>query len=317
MTIDLAAHLRPTPPRIASLLVPLDGSMLAEVTLPIVLSLATHLHASITLLHVLERDAPAEVHGDPHLRRADDAAAYLAAVAGRLRQEGGAELTVETHVHENREHDVARSIIDHAAELDIDLIVLANHGRGGWRTLLAGTIAQKVVRQGDRPVFMVPARERVAPGPYECRSIAVALSGEAEAEVAIAPTAALALAFAAPVHLVSAVPTLSTLTGERTAVAAFTPGSTRAALDLEEAATRTYLHAIARAFGDLGIFADATVVRGTPATEILAAADRQDAQLLVLATHGRTGISAIWTGSVGTQMLGRATRPLLLVRSPD
>lgn len=299
------------------MLVPLDGSTLAEVTIPVALSLATRLHASITLLHVLERDAPAEVHGDPHLTRADDAAAYLKAIADRLQAGAGPEVIVQSHVHENPEHDVARSIIDHAAELGIDLIVLANHGRGGWRELLVGTIAQKVVRQGDRPVFMVPAREHVAPAPYTCQSIAVALSGEAEAEVAIAPTAALALAFAAPVHLISAVPTLSTLTGDRTAVAAFTPGSTRAALDLEEADTRTYLQAIARSLGELGIFADATVVRGTPATEILAAADHQGAQLLVLATHGRSGISAIWTGSVGTRVLGRATRPLLLVRSPD
>lgn len=307
----------PTPPRLASLLVPLDGSSLAEATIPVALSLATHLRASITLLHVLEQDAPAEVHGDPHLTRADEAAAYLDAIATRVRAVTGVGIVVESHVHENREHDVARSIIDHAAELGVDLIVLANHGRGGWREMFVGSIAQKVVRQGARPVFMVPARERVAPEPYACRSIAVALSGETEAEVAIAPTAAIALAFAAPVHLISAVPTLSTLTGERTAVAAFTPGSTRAALDMEEADTRAYLQAIARSFGELGIFADATVVRGTPATEILAAADQQDAQLLVLATHGRSGISAIWTGSVGTRVLGRATRPLLLVRSPD
>lgn len=310
-----AAH--PTPPRIRSLLVPLDGSTLAEAAIPIALALAVRLRAGITLLHVLEHDAPAEVHGDPHLRRADAAAAYLEAIAARLRDEAGPGVPVDPHVHDNPEHDVARSIIQHAEEFANDLIVLANHGRGGWRELLVGTIAQKVVRQGDRPVFMVPAREHAAPTPYECRSIAVALSGEAEAEVAIAPTAALALAFGAPVHLISAVPTLSTLTGERTAVAAFTPGSTRAALDLEEAETRAYLQSVARAYGELGIFADATVVRGTPATEILAAADRQDAQLLVLATHGRSGISAIWTGSVGTKVLGRATRPLLLVRSPD
>lgn len=310
------ASARPEPPRIASLLVPLDGSSLAEATLPVALSLATNLHASITLLHVLEADAPAEVHGDPHLTRADDAAAYLHAIAARLRVAAGG-LVIASHVHENREHDVARSIIAHAAELNVDLIVLANHGRGGWRELLVGSIAQKVVRQGEQPVFMVPARERSAPEPYRCRSIAVALSGQAEAEVAIAPTAALALAFAAPVHLISAVPTLTTLTGERTAVAAFTPGSTRAALDLEEADTRAYLLNVARSLGTLGIFADATVVRGEPAGEILAAADHQDAQLLVLATHGRSGIGAIWTGSVGTKVLGRSTRPLLLVRAPD
>lgn len=292
---------------------PLDGSTLAEATIPVAEALALHLEASITLLHVLEHDAPSEIHGDSHLTRPDEAAAYLERIAARLRDAG---VQVEAHVHDNPEHDVARSIIQHSEELTNDLIVLANHGHGGWRELLVGTIAQKVVRQGERPVFMVPARERAEHPPYECRSIAVALSGEAEAEVAIAPTAALALAFAAPVHLISAVPTLSTLTGERTAVAAFTPGSTRAALDLEEADTRAYLQTVAHAFGELGIFADATVVRGTTATEILAAADRQDAQLLVLATHGRSGISAIWTGSVGTKMLGRATRPLLLVRSP-
>jgi nucleotide-binding universal stress UspA family protein len=83
--------LRPLP--IRHVLAPLDGSNLAEAVLPIARGLATSLGATITLLHVIEHDAPETIHGEPHLMTAADAEAYLGRVAEELRA-GGA--TVET-----------------------------------------------------------------------------------------------------------------------------------------------------------------------------------------------------------------------------
>ncbi len=60
------------------LLVPLDGSKLAESALPVAAWLAKTLKAPITLLHVIEQDAPEEVHRDRHLTNSDEAEAYLA-----------------------------------------------------------------------------------------------------------------------------------------------------------------------------------------------------------------------------------------------
>ena len=70
-------------PMFKHLLVPLDGSHLAEAALPAAAYLAEHLGASITLIHIIERDVSGEIHGDHHLTTPDEAHAYLEAVAGR------------------------------------------------------------------------------------------------------------------------------------------------------------------------------------------------------------------------------------------
>ena len=68
---------------IKRILVPLDGSRLGESALPIATRIAGRMTASITLLHVIEKGAPAEGHGERPLRAVDEAQAYLDEIAGR------------------------------------------------------------------------------------------------------------------------------------------------------------------------------------------------------------------------------------------
>ncbi len=63
------------------ILVPLDGSKLAEAALPAAVSLAQTFKAPVTLLHIIEQDAPEEIHRDRHLTEAREAEAYLAEIA--------------------------------------------------------------------------------------------------------------------------------------------------------------------------------------------------------------------------------------------
>ena len=63
---------------------------------------------------------------------------------------------VKTHVHKQPTTDVARSIVEHASlEMHADLIVTCTHGNGGVGRLLFGSIAQRVVAQGQLPVLLV------------------------------------------------------------------------------------------------------------------------------------------------------------------
>ena len=70
------------------ILVPLDGSRLAEYAMGAAASLAARFHARLLLLHVLERGAPATVHGDRHLTGVEEAEAYLREVAARWSGDG-------------------------------------------------------------------------------------------------------------------------------------------------------------------------------------------------------------------------------------
>ena len=69
-----------------NILVPLDGSSLAEVILPAARSLGGHLGARVTLLHVVEPSAPATIHGERHLGAAEEARDYLKKIARQFEE---------------------------------------------------------------------------------------------------------------------------------------------------------------------------------------------------------------------------------------
>jgi nucleotide-binding universal stress UspA family protein len=257
---------------------------------------------------VLEHDAPQSVHGDPHLTTEADAIDYLMAVSERFSGE------VELHVHPNPEHDVARSIAAHAVEFRTDLILIANHGRGGLRERIFGSIAQQVIRRGVAPVLLVPVSgPEVVAQPFDCRTMGVLVNGTAEAETALPGAARLARGLGAAIQLILAVPTAGTLPGDRAAAATLVPGTTRALLDLEADQLAGYASAVVRMLSAAGIPAEASIVRGDPAAAALAEAERLQVDLLAFATHAQSGITGLWNASFGSKVLSRYTRPLLLM----
>lgn len=297
------------------LLVPLDGSQMAESALPIVARLAAAWDAEVLLLHVLERAAPASVHGERHLTRVEDAHAYLDAQAERLREAG---IRVTGHAHEVPEGNVARSIVEHAAQEHAELIVLCTHGRGSVREILFGTIAQQVLRRGATPVLLTrqPERDR-APVAFEPRTILVPLDATAEAEAALGPAAWLARRLGACLRLVMVVATPSTMHGERAATATLLPRASQALLELEQEEAHRYLDALAARLAGADLPVSVEVRRGETAPALASEAASPGVGLVVAATHGRGGLQAIWAGSVTAGLLARTRAPVLLLRSVD
>lgn len=304
---------------IRRILVPLDGSRLAEYVLPAAVSLARRLGARLTLLHVMERDAPSSVHGERHLTEIAESDRYLADLAARCRASG---VDTETHVHPNPEGNVAQSIVAHAGDLDANLVILATHGQGGARRVLFGSVAQQVLRRGNRPVLLIRPPEPRLEAPLDeeqlaLRRVLVPLDGTPAAEAALPFAATLARAYGAEVVLLRIVPTLATIAGERASAAKLVPTAAAASLDYEEGEARRYLQAIADRLRAAGIGVSWTVGRGDPAQGVLGQAAASGAELLIMATHGRTGLSAVFSGSVASKVVGRYARPILLVQAPD
>ena len=295
---------------LSHLLVPLDGSRLAEAALPAAAALAERLDARVTLLHVVERDPPREVHGEPHLGTAAEACGCLDEVAGRA---FAAVAPVIRHVHEGAPDAVAASIVTHAGELTPDLIVMCTHGRGGLQRVLFGSIAQQVIRRGRTPVLLVrPTADGGAP-PFALRRMVVPLDGNPEHAVALPLAAALARAFGATLHLTAVVPTRATLAGEQAAAGQLLPGATAEMLEVQRDEVEAYLVAAAGLLAAEGLAVESEVGRGDPATVIHEIAVRTGADLVVLASHGRVGLEAFLAGSVASTVVRQATTPLLVV----
>jgi nucleotide-binding universal stress UspA family protein len=84
-----------------------------------------------------------------------------------------------------------------------------------------------------------------------------------------------------------------------------------------EEEAESYLTALAAEFGRRGIEAKACVEHGPVVRAILDAAEREEADLIAMASHGRTGLSQVFYGSVAAGVLHRVDRPLLVIRSHD
>jgi nucleotide-binding universal stress UspA family protein len=294
------------------LLVPLDGSSMAESALPAAAQLASRTGAQLTLVHVVEKNAPSEVHSDRHLVGASEAGAYLAEVARRPLLAG---LRVVTHVHEVEVSDVARSISEHAAELAPDLVVMSTHGKGSARRMFFGAIAQQVIGHGDTPVLLLRPAEDGPGGGQELRlrTILVPIDGDPAHERALPVAEELARSFTCRLDLLMVVPTVAALGGLQAAASMLLPNAMRAKLEMDSAGAYEHVEEQARAISARGVRATSATSRGDPARAIVSAARRLSSDLVVMGTHGRAGTDAFWEGSVAARVVSRARVPLLLV----
>jgi nucleotide-binding universal stress UspA family protein len=293
-----------------TLLVPLDGSPAAESVLSVAVTLARRLPASVTLLHVIEREAPARVHGETHLTDEPAAVTYLAGIANRLAAEG---IPVSWHVHLVPVGDIPLSIAAHAAEHDADLILLSAHGSGDPRSWLTGAVAQGVIRHAAPPVLLLRA-DRTRGATFDPAEITVAIDPARQGEAALPMALLLARALEVPVRLLTVVPTPDTIPGDQAAAARLIPSGAAVALDLEAGAAADYLAALTARrtalAGDVSVVPE--IARGDPA-QVIASRARAQRNILALATHGRVGLDALWSGSIGSRLIARGDGPFLLV----
>jgi nucleotide-binding universal stress UspA family protein len=295
------------------LLVPLDGSDSAERALPYAVRLAHARQGGITLVQVALAEATMSVEGmdwgSYQQQAVDDAERYLRAVAATLRDH----VPVETLVVPNG--SPALQILDQVRQLDADGIIMATHGRTGLAHLLFGSAAEAVLAESRVPVFLVHARPgKPVESPFDplAGRVMVPLDGSMFAEAALE----LAFDFLGPggeLMLVTVVqPPDHVLRDDH--------GRALAYLDQQaEAHTREgrcYLEDVARRFRqkypDTRVSVDVRMEE--PSTGIIAAAAERAIDLVVMATHGRTGLRRDIVGSVAGDVLRKGSAPLLLVR---
>lgn len=146
------------------ILVPLDGSRLAESALEPAGELASHLGAELLLVRVLESIDYVKPHGDScevcrsARARGEEpdiepvrARKYVDAIVARLRS-AGAEAHAEVHIG-----DARATIVKAARTHEVDLIAMATHGHGGLSRLVLGSVATDTLRQATAPVLLVRA----------------------------------------------------------------------------------------------------------------------------------------------------------------
>ncbi len=144
------------------ILLPLDGSDLAERALPHAQGLARSFGATLHLLHVISRGeelaarpiSPSDEYREMTRETIEAQNArsreYLEGLAKPLRESG---VSVETDI---RHGSVDQKIVEYARESEIDLITMSTHGHGGIRHLMLGSITDRVLHSSHVPVLVLP-----------------------------------------------------------------------------------------------------------------------------------------------------------------
>jgi nucleotide-binding universal stress UspA family protein len=288
------------------ILVPLDGSRLSEAALPAAETIRKAFGSSVTLIHVLETGAPSEAHGEKHLRGEAEAEAYLAETARRFFPP---EARVERHVHAGGITDVPLSLSEHSRELHQDLIIMCVHGGGSLERVVAGSLAERIMSRQTVPVLLV--RPGATPVPF--RRVLVALDGTPAHEQGLPVAAELARAGEVRVLLVTIVPTMLTLMGEKRVTGLFLPAATSELLSMTEGSAEVYLATCAERISSTGASVETAVRRGNPARQIPRIARESGTDLIILGTHGKAGSKAFWAGSMAHRISWRTHIPLLLI----
>lgn len=267
------------------ILVPLDGSERAERALPYAEVLAAP-GCELILLEV----GPAE-----------DEFGVLARHAGSCAQ-------LETAIG-----DPAEQILQVARELGVGLIVMTTHGRGALGRWAFGSVADTVTRMAPVPVMVIRPRDDDAGAIPVMRRVVVPLDGSPLAERALPTAQALAQQLNAPVHLITAIDLTSLLPVELIPTVAFDASLYAETAAKLQADAETWLARAAEQLQRVGVTATWEVLSGSPFLVISDAVTPGD--VLVLASHGRSGAKRWLLGSVTEKLIREAPVPVVLVPS--
>ena len=272
------------------ILVPTDGSPLAERAFPLAERIAASQGASLIVARVMPPmtwlgydptiSSMAETYQQFFDAMDDECQRYLANVAERFR---GAGLTVETELV----HGIpGAALVDLEAKFVPDLVVMGSHGRSGLARFALGSVADLTVREGTAPVLIVRSH---APALSGLERALVPLDGSALAESALPMVQAMAVKPIDEVRLLRVVD-----------------------IERDRAEADDYLERIADRLRAYGLKVTKSVTLGPPAEAIARIAPSHD--LVILGTHGRGGFDRLRHGSVATAAIRTLTTPTLLVR---
>ena len=279
------------------IMIPLDGSKAAEISLPYAVALAGAPYCQITLVSVSASDAS-------HLYET-----YLKSVATQLRRQlnhwGNKKCEVRSEVLIG---NPAGEIVRFAREGKIGLILMASYGSSGDAPWILGNIATKVLRATDRPVLLVktPVSKSALESRALVRKVLVPLDGSETGQSALCYAEKLATDMGAEIILIEVYEPVGTVgaSGMRD------DGAVTKALT-------TYLDSVAKPIEEQGVKISSVVVFGDAAHQIMKYAEENDVDLIAVSSHGRSGVGRWVFGSVTEKILHTRGISVLVVRASE
>lgn len=303
-------------PDIKTVLVPLDGSALAESVLPYVKEICRAFKATAYLISIADPGLDDAIAARPDTTQLikqmeTHADSYLKKMSSDLGSNG---ITVQTIVKAGNAGEV---VVNAANEINASLIAMSTHGRSGVSRMVYGSVADRVLHDArNTPIFLVrPPEDRSLPF-NRLQNIVIPLDGSRLGEEALPYAVALAQKMNLTMHLVQVVNTTKLSAWGDSSYAGTIGGVPSGDLitSLEEAA-KEYIAGVAARLESAKLKVVQKVIIGSPTWQIVSYADKLENSFVTMTTHGRTGLRRTLIGSVADGILRESGDPVLMIPS--
>ena len=293
------------------ILIPVNDSSGSQRAAHIGLEFAKRLGARVVLTNALI-DFSTEDEGNRSLAPSSDLAQTLG-------------VQFEKRFSEGRKTSVADGILETCQETVCDLIIMGTHGREGIEQLLLGSVAESVSRKANVPVMLIcdPQDSKLGTqNPPRFERILVAIDGSLQSQQALTTANNLGAKLGASLEVLHVIPDIPLMAG-------YTGFEFAPMIDYDpyekdlEAQSKAIIAGALKQLETLAITVGEVRSSSVPAKGsrlgdvIVQTASEHNADLIVIGTHGRSGLDRLLLGSVAQWVAHRSQTPVLLVRTPE
>ena len=283
------------------LLLATDGSEFSEGAIREAIRMARRCSSKLTIISVIETNPEFESMAPSVLeKREKEIRSHLEAVQARAKKEG---VVCEITLHEGE--DSYKYIVDEAVKQKSSMIIMGRRGKKGFRRLVMGSTTSWTIGHAPCSILVVPRAAQV-----EFRSVVVATDGSKYSAAAASEAIGIAKRNNARLTAIAVVPAelatpadidFATIAREKLA-------------DQEMQAAEKNAKAVKEAAQKAGVDAQAFVMSGKPADAVMEIAKDQKADLVVVGSHGRTGLDRLLMGSVAERVIVLASCAVLVAK---
>jgi len=269
--------------RLEKLLLPTDGSKFSEGAIREAISLAKNCSSKLFAISVVEMNPEFEALAPGLVEKTEkEIRGHLESVKLMASKEG---VECDIIVHEGEE--AFQYIVDEAARKKVEMIIMGRRGRTGLKRLMMGSVTAKVIGYSPCKVLVIPEAAKVS-----FNSILIATDGSKYGHAAALEAVSIAKRCGSDLLALSVV-----------------------TKDKDLPAAKKSVEKISQIAEKEGLKAKTLTPRGTPYNVIVETAEKKNADVIVVGSHGRTGLERLLMGSVTERVIGHANCAVLVVKA--
>jgi nucleotide-binding universal stress UspA family protein len=278
--------------KMEKLLVATDGSIFSESAIREAINLARTCSSKLIAVSVVKTSHEFEDLVPQVFEKAEkELREHLESIKSRASKEG-----VDCEIVIHRGEEPFQDIVNVAEKNRVDMIIIGTHGRTGLKRLMMGSVTARVIGHAPCNVLVVPLHAKV-----DCRNILIATDGSRYSDAADSEAIGIAKRCEGLLIVISV---------------AFSDKEIILAEDDEEMLlAKDNVKKIVELAEKKGIKTEGLTVKGKPYNAILETSKQKRADLIVVGSHGRTGLDRLLMGSVTERIIGHSESAVLVVKA--